>query len=610
MALEELQNGRYHRLRALGSGGMGEVHLMDDSRISRQVAIKVTRSESEPYPDSDTSKDAARLFQREARAIAALEHPNILPLYDFGEETIDGTTITYMVMPYCTDGSLAGWLRQRGNTPLSLQDIAYLIEQAAEALQCAHDHQVIHLDVKASNFLLRNNHKNPNRPHLLLADFGISRNSATAASSSRTIRGTPTAMAPEQWTSQPVAASDQYALAVMAYELLTGRPPFIGTMEQLMYQHFTVAPPPPSKLNPRLSPAIDTVILRALAKNPDDRYLTITDFGNALVQAALLSPTEPVNGSQQLDNGDIQATLRISPDEARDGTNRSITLPSGQHVTVAVPAGASDGQVIRWQNPDTSSSLKQTVILTVAIKDTKDAAESHTPANDISSAKTVYTPPKIQPPANSFSGHDLPTVAGADSAPRIAERKVDTPPPPAKRATPRGRIIAIISVVIVLLIIAGGVLFYSNYHAQQTALSVGQTATAQAKSAPTQAPTLTPTATPQKGLYIAGTYNGSMTNQNTGQTSTITVFLVQTQGFAPLTGSVTFKSPTQGIYTLKGTVDTHGNFSFQVQQPTGQMPLVFQGTFQTGNLLKGNFCNSQTNSCLSNEGYFTVGPRY
>lgn len=607
MALEELQNGRYRRSRTLGSGGMGEVHLMDDSRISRQVAIKVTRSESEPYPDSDTSKDAARLFQREARAIAALEHPNILPLYDFGEETIDGTTITYMVMPYCTDGSLAGWLRQRGNTPLSLQDIAYLIEQAAEALQCAHDHLVIHLDVKASNFLLRNNPKNPNRPHLLLADFGISRNSATAASSSRTIRGTPTAMAPEQWTSQPVAASDQYALAVMAYELLTGRPPFIGTMEQLMYQHFTVAPPPPSKLNPRLSSAIDTVILRALAKNPDDRYLTITDFGNALEKAALLSPTEPVNGSQQLDNGDIQATLRISSDEARDGTNRSITLPSGQHVTVAVPAGASDGQIIRLQNGDTSSELKQTVILTVAVK---DAEENHTPANDISSARTVYTPPKIQPPANSFSGHDLPTVAGADSSPRLAERMVETPPPP-KRAAPRSRIIAIISVVIVLLIIAGGVLFYSNYHAQQTALSVGQTATAQAKSAPTQAPTPTATPKPQKGLYIAGSYNGSMTNQNTGQTSSITVFLVQTQGYAPLTGSVTFKSPTQGIYTLiKGTVDTHGNFSFQVQQPSGQTPLVFYGTLQSGNILHGNFCNSQTNSCLSNEGYFTVGPRY
>src|SRR6266700_1905889 len=82
MALEELQNGRYHRLRLLGSGGMGEVYLMEDTRINRQVAIKVIRSEGAASPDSDVAKDAARLFQREARAIAALEHPNILPLYD------------------------------------------------------------------------------------------------------------------------------------------------------------------------------------------------------------------------------------------------------------------------------------------------------------------------------------------------------------------------------------------------------------------------------------------------------------------------------------------------------------------------------------------------
>src|SRR6266516_5822161 len=185
MALEELQDGRYRLVRSLGSGGMGEVYLMNDTRVNRQVAIKVIRSESAPYPGSEAAKDAARLFQREARAIAALDHPNILPLYDFGEETHEDTTMTYMVMPFCTVGSLAGWLRQRASAgTLSPKDIDYVIEQAAEALQYAHDHQVIHLDVKPSNFLLRSNKKNPDHPTLLLADFGIARNSTTAASSS------------------------------------------------------------------------------------------------------------------------------------------------------------------------------------------------------------------------------------------------------------------------------------------------------------------------------------------------------------------------------------------------------------------------------------------
>src|SRR5690348_16144785 len=115
MAIEQLQDGRYQYLRLLGSGGMGQVYLMQDTRVSRQVAIKVIRFEGAPYPDHSTTHDAARLFQREARAIAALEHPYILPLYDYGEERREDGTITYMVMPFCADGSLDGWLSQHTN---------------------------------------------------------------------------------------------------------------------------------------------------------------------------------------------------------------------------------------------------------------------------------------------------------------------------------------------------------------------------------------------------------------------------------------------------------------------------------------------------------------
>ena len=299
MALEELQNGRYRHIRLLGSGGMGEVYLMNDIRVNRQVAIKVIRSEGASYPGADAAKDAARLFQREAKAIAALEHPNILPLYDFGEETHDDIMMSYMVMPFCSEGSLATWLRQSGTTiTLSSQDIAHLVEQAADALQYAHEHQVIHLDVKPPNFLLRSNRKYPNRPTLLLADFGIARSSATVSNSSRTIRGTPTSMAPEQWSSVPVAASDQYALAVMVYELLTGRPPFVGGMEQLMYQHFNVQPPPPSTYNAQLPRELDAVILRALAKKPEDRFPSIIDFANAFEQTVHLMPPELVIGTK------------------------------------------------------------------------------------------------------------------------------------------------------------------------------------------------------------------------------------------------------------------------------------------------------------------------
>src|SRR5205814_5508227 len=100
MLLERMQLGRYRLLRLLGSGGMGEVYLGEDTHIRRQVAIKVTRAEATPYPNSETAKQAARLFQREVRAIATLDHPYIFPLFDYGEQQMEATSLTFMVMPY------------------------------------------------------------------------------------------------------------------------------------------------------------------------------------------------------------------------------------------------------------------------------------------------------------------------------------------------------------------------------------------------------------------------------------------------------------------------------------------------------------------------------
>jgi serine/threonine protein kinase len=235
MPLEGQQLGRYRLLRLLGSGGMGEVYLANDPRIEQQVAIKVIRAEVSPYPENTEAKEAARLFEREAKAIAKLDHPNILPLFDYGEVNISGTTVSYIVMPYRKEGTLATWLRDPNNTRLlSLQDVTHFINQAADALQHAHDNHIIHQDVKPSNFLIRARREFPSRPDLFLADFGISKISTATSSMSQSIRGTPTYMAPEQWDGRPVPASDQYSLAIMAYQILTGHPPFQGRLEQVM----------------------------------------------------------------------------------------------------------------------------------------------------------------------------------------------------------------------------------------------------------------------------------------------------------------------------------------------------------------------------------------
>jgi serine/threonine protein kinase len=612
MALEEFQDGRYRLVRLLGSGGMGEVFLMQDMRVNRQVAIKVIRSESTPYPDSTAAKDAARLFQREARAIAALEHPNILPLYDFGEETRDGKTMTYMVMPYCTEGTLASWLQQHGSSgrlqespPLQPQDVVYLVEQAADALQYAHDHEVIHLDVKPSNFLLRSNRKNPNRPTLLLADFGIARSFTTVASASLTIRGTPTAMAPEQWSSTPVPATDQYALAVMIYELLAGRPPFVGSMEQLMFHHFTTQPPPPSTFNPRLSIAIDAVLLQALAKKPEDRFPAIAAFASAFEQAVQTPRTEAVSEQQPSDDSSMYATLAISQADADSGISQMITLPGGRKLNVPVPAGAHDGQVIRLQDSNGPSNQEGEVIVTVAIKrlEKVQLSSSATVAEQV--PHTQY--PDLRPSSDPVSSHNLPTVSSSEPRIHTPEKQ---PPGPKRSPALRFGTIGIIAVIILLVLASTLYLYVSRQlSAQQASASLiahSQTATAVAKLTPSP----TATATLHPGLYIAGTYNGSMFNESTNQTTAISVHIVQKKGDGTLSGSVTFKSSPQGVYPLSGTDDTQGNFSFAVHVPTAPTPLLFVGAVQQSVNLHGNFCNSSTNVCSAYSGFFTVGPRF
>lgn len=286
MPLEGLQVGHYRLLRFIGSGAMGEVYLAEDTRIARQVAVKVVKNEVDPYPDAQATDTALRLFQREMKAIAALDHPNILSLFDFGEQTIEKTTYTYMVMPFRSEGSLIDWLRQRTSTArLVPQEVIELVHQAADALQHAHNRHLLHLDVKPSNFLIRHHEDSSRRPEVLLADFGISKFNTTTSTASQTIRGTPAYMAPEQWTGTPSEATDQYALAIMTYQLLTGRFPFEGNMQQVMYKHLQEDPQPPSAFNPQIPPRVDRVILKALEKKPEGRFPSVQAFATAFEQA-------------------------------------------------------------------------------------------------------------------------------------------------------------------------------------------------------------------------------------------------------------------------------------------------------------------------------------
>lgn len=366
MLQEATHISHYRLLRWIGGGAMGDVYLAENMHLNTQVAIKVIK------PIILSNPDARRLFLREAKTAATLDHPYILPLFDYGEATIEGDVYPYMVMPLRPEGSLKAWLKQHGGAgKLSPAAVVEMISQAASALQHAHDRQIIHLDVKPSNFLLRSTTGKLETPDLLLADFGLAKVINTEVSMSHTSRGTPSYMAPEQWRGFPVAPSDQYALASMGYEMLSGRPPFLGnSLEALMYQHLSTTPEPPSAFDPRLSKKVDEVFLQALAKRPEERFATMTAFASALRQAFF---TEEGDGRiARPPAHTLRTTLVISQAEACSGTKRSLDLPGAQRVTVEIPAGVHDGQVMRLsvqgQVADhASSDSVETLVVTIAI---------------------------------------------------------------------------------------------------------------------------------------------------------------------------------------------------------------------------------------------------
>ncbi|MCC7369527.1 MAG: serine/threonine protein kinase [Chloroflexi bacterium] len=267
--------GPYRLMEPAGAGGMAQVWRAYDTRLDRYVAIKFLS------PQYATDPTYLERFRREARAISRLDHPNILTIHDFGEQ--DGWT--YMVSPYLGGGTLAGRLR-RG--PWSIAEALHSLEPLASALDYAHAQGIVHRDVKPSNVLLTTDGR------VVLSDFGIARivEGSTMLSQAGLIVGTPMYMSPEQADGQPAGPpSDLYSLGVVAYEMLTGRPPFLGeTPLALLRAHLDKPLPPARSLNPALPEAIEAALFKVMAKDPADRYASGAHFITAL-RAAAHSPT-------------------------------------------------------------------------------------------------------------------------------------------------------------------------------------------------------------------------------------------------------------------------------------------------------------------------------
>jgi outer membrane protein assembly factor BamB/serine/threonine protein kinase len=262
------QLGSYRLTRLLGRGGFADVYLGEHIYLKTRAAVKVLQTRLSNQSDLDS-------FLNEARTIAHLAHPNIVRVLDFGVS--DGTL--FLVMDYAPNGTL----RQHHpkGIPLPMTTIIPYVKYISSALQYAHDKKLVHRDVKPENMLLGAHNE------VLLSDFGI----ALIAQSSRhqnmqDVIGTVAYMSPEQIQGKPRAASDQYSLGLVVYEWLSGYRPFDGTFTELCTQHMFAPPPPLKEKMPAIDPAIEQVVTIALAKDPKQRFGSVTAFANALEQAA------------------------------------------------------------------------------------------------------------------------------------------------------------------------------------------------------------------------------------------------------------------------------------------------------------------------------------
>jgi serine/threonine protein kinase len=268
--------GRYLIFENVGEGGMATVYKAYDARLEREVALKIIRPEAFP---PDQLQNILVRFEREAKALAKLSHPNIVNVYDYGD--FEGSP--YLVLEYLPGGTLKQSLADRDGKPVPWKEAAHTLQPIMEALSFAHAHGLVHRDVKPSNLLITNTGR------LMLSDFGIAKLLGTDDSAALTGSGggigTPEYMAPEQWTGDVSAQSDLYSLGVILYEMVTGRKPYEAeTPAGVLIKQATQPLPPPRNFATGLPTGLEDVLKKALAPRPEDRYKTVDEFSRALVK--------------------------------------------------------------------------------------------------------------------------------------------------------------------------------------------------------------------------------------------------------------------------------------------------------------------------------------
>jgi serine/threonine protein kinase len=366
-----LLSQRYLLEKRLGRGAMGQVYLArDENLMTRRVAVKTVRPDilSDEYMQEG---EAIARFEREARAAASIRHPNVVDVTDFGKSP-EG--VFFLVMEYVEGETLYQLLRREGT--LSIQRAAALLRQIVAGIDAAHDEGILHRDLKPANiFIMQQRRKSASAADdgfVKVGDFGLAkivhsdRSETVSGPESRGIIGTPEYMAPEQMQEGAMldARADVYALGSIAYHMLGGRPPFTGSITQLVAQKLLQAPPALTTLRSDLSTEIEQAIMRALAKDPVDRPASAIEWLEGFESAIRSPSTDASLGESRVVIMAPAGSEVYVDDERRGSVGRSgrvvlTSIAPGQHVLRVARLGEEDDERVIEIRPDTAEQIIQ-----------------------------------------------------------------------------------------------------------------------------------------------------------------------------------------------------------------------------------------------------------